>query len=257
MATSSLRRNPMAGLTVNVIARTGVPAGEAVTAALAARSLRVLREIDPVFDVDLYQTVGDALPDGAGVEQALASNIRQILVPPTEKSIEAALIDCRRSPDAAGGVYPLSLPRQIILYSDAGDLKVMIGFGGTSRTGSFSCTFADESLISLALKLVQGLADIWDSRVTVLYRRTESSPQFNVPGDAIVGSCTYFGPELPIKETQLPPSVEAFPYQDGTIVIQKNLSTPLTVEDIRSIRAAAGLPTERPEIPLPKGFRRL
>jgi hypothetical protein len=51
--------------------------------------------------------------------------------------------------------------------------------------------------------------------------------------------------------------VEAFPYQDGTIVIQKNLSTPLTVEDIRSIRAAAGLPTERPDIHLPKGFRRL
>ncbi len=143
------------------------------------------------------------------------------------------------------------------LYSPAGDVKVVVSFGGTSGSGAFACAFADESLISLASKLVQGLADIWDSRVTVLYRRTESSPQFNVPGDAIVGSCTYFGPELPIKETQLPPSVEAFPYQDGTIVIQKNLSTPLTVEDIRSIRAAAGLPTERPEIPLPKGFRRL
>ena len=154
-------------------------------------------------------------------------------------------------------MYPLSLPRQITLYSDAGDVRVAISFGGTSGSGAFVCTFADETLISLSLKLVQGLTDIWDSRITVLYRRTESSPQFNVPGDAIVGSCTYFGPELPIKETQLPPSVEAFPYQDGTIVIQKNLSTPLTVEDIRSIRAAAGLPTERPDIHIPKGFRRL
>lgn len=257
MPTSSLRRNSTAGLTVKVIPRKGAPESEAVTAALVARSLRLLRDIDPVFDVDLYQTVGDALPDGAGVEQALASNIRQILVPPTEKSIEAALIERRRSPDATGGMYPISLGRHMTLYSPAGDVKVVVSFGGTSGSGAFACAFADESLISLASKLVQGLADIWDSRVTVLYRRTESSPQFNVPGDAIVGSCTYFGPELPIEETQLPPSVEAFPYQDGTIVIQKNLSTPLTVEDIRSIRAAAGLPTERPEIPLPKGFRRL
>ena len=257
MPASSLRRNPMSGLTVNVIGRKRPPEAESVTAALAARSLQFLRELDPVFDVDFYQTVGDPLPDGAGVEQALGSNIRQILVPPTEESIEAALVERRHSPHATDGVYPLSLPRQMTLYSDAGDVRVAIGFGGTSGAGKFVCAFADESLISLASKLVQGLADIWDSRVTVLYRRTESSPQRNVPGDAIVGSCTYFGPELPIKETQLPPSVEAFPYHDGTIVIQKNLSTPLTVEDIRSIRAAAGLPTERPEIPLPKGFRRL
>lgn len=257
MSASSLRRNPMSGLTVNVIGRKGPPEAESVTAALAARSLQFLRELDPVFDVDFYQTVGDPLPDGAGVEQALGSNIRQILVPPTEESIEAALVERRRSPDATDGVYPLSLPQHMTLYSDAGDVRVVISFGGTSGAGAFVCAFADESLISLSLKLVQGLTDIWDSRVTVLYRRTESSPQYNVPGDAIVGSCTYFAPELPIEETQLPPSVEAFPYQDGTIVIQKNLSTPLAAEDIRSIRAAAGLPTERPDIHIPKGFRRL
>ena len=64
----------------------------------------------------------------------------------------------------------------------------MIGFGGTSRIDSFSCTIADESLIALALRVVRGQADIWASRVTVLYHRTESSPQRNVPGDAIVGS---------------------------------------------------------------------
>ena len=143
------------------------------------------------------------------------------------------------------------------LYSDAGDVRVVIGFGGTSGSGAFVCTFANESLIALSLKLVQGLTDIWDSRVTVLYRRTESSPQRNVPGDAIIGSCTYFDPELPIDETQLPPSVEVLPHRDGTIVIQKDPSTPLTGDDIRSIRAAAGLPTERPDIQLPKGFRRL
>ena len=92
MPTSSLRRNPTVGLTVKVIPRKGAPESEAVTAALVARSLRLLRDIDPVFDVDLYQTVGDALPDGAGLEQALASNIRQILVPPTEK-IDRSRID--------------------------------------------------------------------------------------------------------------------------------------------------------------------
>ncbi len=87
----------------------------------------------------------------------------------------------------------------------------MIGFrGGTSRTDSFSCTFADESLIALALRVVRGQADIWASRVTVLYHRTESSPQRNVPGDAIVGSCTYFGLELLIDETQLPPQGGGF-----------------------------------------------
>ena len=64
----------------------------------------------------------------------------------------------------------------------------MIGFGGTSRIDSFSCTIADESLIALALRVVRGQADIWASRVTVLYHRTESSPQRNVPGDAIVGN---------------------------------------------------------------------
>ncbi len=131
--TSSLRRNPTAGLTVKVIPRKGSPESEAVTAALVARSLRLLRDIDPVFDVDLYQTVGDALPDGAGVEQALASNLRQILVPPTEKSIEAALIERRRSPDATGGMYPLSLGRHMTLYSPAGDVKVVVSFGGAPQ----------------------------------------------------------------------------------------------------------------------------
>ncbi len=32
----------------------------------------------------------------------------------------------------------------------------MIGFGGTSRIDSFSCTIADESLIALALRVVRG-----------------------------------------------------------------------------------------------------
>ena len=68
---SSLRRNPMSGLTVNVIGRKRPPEAESVTAGLATRSLQFLRELDPVFDVDFYQTVGDPLPDGAGVEQAL------------------------------------------------------------------------------------------------------------------------------------------------------------------------------------------
>ena len=67
---SSLRRNPMSGLTVNVIGRKRPPEAESVTAVLATRSLQFLRELDPVFDVDFYQTVGDPLPDGAGVEQA-------------------------------------------------------------------------------------------------------------------------------------------------------------------------------------------
>ena len=247
----------MSGLTVNVIGRKRPPEAESVTAVLATRSLQLLRELDPVFDVDFYQTVGDPLPDGAEVEQALGSNIGQILVPPTEKSIEAALVEARRSPHATGGVYPLSLPRQMTLYSDAGDVRVVISFGGTAGSGAFVCTFADETLISLSLKLVQGLTDIWNSRVTVLYRRTESSPQRNVPGDAIIGSCTYFGPELPLDKTQLPPSVEILPHRDGTIAIQRDPRIPMAAEDIRSIRAAAGLPTERPDIHLPKGFRRL
>ncbi|MGW6655351.1 hypothetical protein [Rhodococcus sp. NPDC055024] len=92
------------------------------------------------------------------------------------------------------------------------------------------------------------MADIWDAPTAVLYRDAELTPQYNVPGDATVGSCTYFGPEMPINETQIPPTVEAFPYKKGTIVIQHDPRAPLVADDIRSIRAAAGLPTERPEV---------
>ncbi|CAJ0557283.1 unnamed protein product, partial [Mesorhabditis spiculigera] len=141
-------------LTVKVIPRKGAPESEAVTAALVARSLRLLRDIDPVFDVDLYQTVGDA-PDGAGLRASLGVEYPSDPCTSDGKIDQAALIERRRSPDATGGMYPLSLGRHMTLYSPAGDAKVV------------------------------GLADIWDSRVTVLYRRTESSPQFNVPGDAI------------------------------------------------------------------------
>ncbi|MGR6520195.1 hypothetical protein ACU5JM_00970 (plasmid) [Rhodococcus erythropolis] len=95
----------------------------------------------------------------------LASNVRQVLVPATEESIETALIEKRRSRHTAGGMYPLSLPRDISLYSNAGDIHVAAGFGGTAGTGSFICTFADESRITLALNLVQGLTDIWDARL--------------------------------------------------------------------------------------------
>lgn len=128
-------------------------------------------------------------------------------------------------------------------------------FGGTSGTGSFICTFADESRITLALNLVQGLTDIWDAPTAVLYRRAESRVQRYVPGGATIGSCTYLGQEFPVDETRLPPTVEAFPYRDGTVVIQRDLSAPLTADDIRSIRVAASLPTERREIRLPKGSR--
>ncbi|NMM91958.1 hypothetical protein B2J88_48140 [Rhodococcus sp. SRB_17] len=250
---------------MKAMARKAPPDAEPVTAALATRSLQFLRGIDPVFEVDLYRSVGDALPDEVTVEQALASNVRQILVPPTEESIEAALIASRRSPDATGGIYPLSFGHQLRLFTNGGNIRVLIGFGGTSGAGSLLCTFtwpypggfAHESMTSLSLKLVQGLTDIWDAHTTVLYRDAELTPQYNVPGGATVGSCTYFGPELPIDETQLPPTVEASPYRDGTTVIQRDPSTPLTADDIRSIRAAAGLPTERPEVRLPKGSRRL
>ncbi|OYD60888.1 hypothetical protein BDB13_5784 [Rhodococcus sp. OK302] len=247
----------MDGLTLRAISSKGPPAAEIVTAALVVRSLQLLRDIDPVFGVDLYQSVGDDLPDDATVEQMLASNVRQVLVPPTEESIEAALIESRRSPYAAGGMFPLSLRRHISLYSDAGDIHVLAVFGDNSGAGSFVCTFADESRITLALRLVQGLTDIWDAHTAVLYRRAESPVQRYVPGGATIGSCTYLGQEFPIDETQLPPTVEAFPYRDGTVVIQRDLSAPLASDDIRSIRAAASLPTERPEIRLPKGSRRV
>ena len=255
MPSTSLLRTMTDGLTLRAISPEGPPASESVTAALVVRSLQLLRDIDPVFGVDLYQSVGDDLPPEATVEQILASNVRQILVPPTEESIEASLIEKRRSRHATGGMYPLSLPQHISLYSHAGDIRVVAGFGGTSGTGSFICTFADESRITLALNLVQGLTDIWDAPTAVLYRRAESRLQRYVPGGATIGSCTYLGQEFPVDETQLPPTVEASPYRDGTVVIQRDLSAPLTADDIRSIRAAASLPTERREIRLPKGSR--
>ena len=221
MSASSLRRDPTSGLTLKVMARKGPPEAESVTAALAARSLQFLRELDPVFDVDMYRAVRNDLPDGVTVEQALASNGGRILTLQAEDSLEAAMIESRKSPDAAGGIYPLSFGHQLRLFTDNGNIEILIGFGGTAGAGSLLCTFiwpypggfADESLISLSLKLVQGMADIWDAPTAVLYRDAELTPQYNVPGDATVGSCTYFGPEMPINETQIPPTVEAFPYK--------------------------------------------
>lgn len=95
MPSTSLRRTMTDGLTLRAISPEGPPASESVTAALVVRSLQLLRDIDPVFGVDLYQSVGDDLPPEATVEQILASNVRQILVPPTEESIETALIEKR------------------------------------------------------------------------------------------------------------------------------------------------------------------
>ena len=86
------------------MARKGPPEAESVTAALATRSLQFLRELDPVFDVDMYRSRRDELPDGVAVEQALASNDGRVLTPQTEASLEAAMIESRKSPDAAGGM---------------------------------------------------------------------------------------------------------------------------------------------------------
>ncbi|MFF1553151.1 hypothetical protein ACFVX3_19165 [Rhodococcus erythropolis] len=103
MPSTSLRRTMMDGLTLRAISPEGPPVAESVTAALVVRSLQLLRDIDSVFGVDLYQSVGDDLPPEATVEQILDSNVRQILVPPTEESIEASLIEKRRSRHATGG----------------------------------------------------------------------------------------------------------------------------------------------------------
>ncbi len=62
MQSTSLRRTMMDGLTLRAISPEGPPASESVTAALVVRSLQLLRDIDPVFGVDLYQSVGDDLP---------------------------------------------------------------------------------------------------------------------------------------------------------------------------------------------------
>lgn len=121
---------------------------------------------------------------------------------------------CAVLPHVARASDPVSKEQMINLSDQKGSRGHDRFRGGTSRIDSFSCTIADESLIALALRVVQGLADIWDSRVTVLYHRTESSPQRNVPGDAIVGSCTYFGLELLIDETQLPPQGGGFSVQE-------------------------------------------
>ena len=83
---------------MNVIGRKRPPEAESVTAVLATRSLQFLRELDPVFDVDFYQTVGIHSPTAPGSSRPWGTNIRQILVPPTQKSIEAALVEARHSP---------------------------------------------------------------------------------------------------------------------------------------------------------------
>ncbi|OFV74739.1 hypothetical protein RERY_46390 [Rhodococcus erythropolis] len=49
------------------------------------------------------------------------------------------------------------------------------------------------------------------------------------------------------------PRVETFPHKDGTIV-QRGPSVPLVGGGIRGVRAAAGLPTERPEVRRFQGF---
>lgn len=90
----------------------------------------------------------------------------------------------------------------------------MIGFGGYLTHRLVLLHLCRRIADCAGVKVVQGLADIWDSRVTVLYHRTESLPQRNVPGDAIVGSCTYFGLELLIDETQLPPQGGGFSVQE-------------------------------------------
>lgn len=123
MSASSLRRDPTSGLTVKVMARKGPPDAESVTAALAARSLQFLRKFDPVFDVDMYRSLGDELPDGVAVEQALALNGGQVLTPQTVTSLEAAMIESRKSPDAAGGIYPLSFGHQLRLFTDDGNRR--------------------------------------------------------------------------------------------------------------------------------------
>ena len=61
MPSTSLRRTMTDGLTLRAISPEGLPASESVTAALVVRSLQLLRDIDPVFGVDLYQSVGDDL----------------------------------------------------------------------------------------------------------------------------------------------------------------------------------------------------
>ena len=62
MPSTSLLRTMTDGLTLRAISSEGPPASESVTAALVVRSLQLLRDIDPVFGVDLYQSVGDDLP---------------------------------------------------------------------------------------------------------------------------------------------------------------------------------------------------
>lgn len=141
MSASSLRRDPASGLTVKVMARKGPPEAESVTAVLAARSLQFLRKLDPVFDVDMYRSVRNDLPDGVTVEQALALNGGRILTPQAEGLLEAAMIESRKSPDAAGGIYPLSFGHQLRLFTDNGNIEILIGFGSTAGAGSLLCTF--------------------------------------------------------------------------------------------------------------------
>ncbi|XGU18727.1 hypothetical protein ACETU7_24700 [Rhodococcus sp. 3Y1] len=143
----------------------------------------------------MYRAVRNDLPDGVTVEQALASNGGRILTLQAEDSLEAAMIESRKSPDAAGGIYPLSFGHQLRLFTDNGNIEILIGFGVRQEQVPYFAPssgrtrgFADESLISLSLKLVQGMADIWDAPTAVLYRDAELTPQYNVPGDATVGT---------------------------------------------------------------------
>lgn len=90
----------------------------------------------------MYRAVRNDLPDGVTVEQALASNGGRILTLQAEDSLEAAMIESRKSPDAAGGIYPLSFGHQLRLFTDNGNIEILIGFGGgTAGAGSLLCTF--------------------------------------------------------------------------------------------------------------------
>ena len=169
------------------MARKGPPEAESVTAVLAARSLQFLRKLDPVFDVDMYRSVRNDLPDGvtvragSGIEwwaDPHASGRR----PPrgrNDRRAESLLMPQAGFTHSHSGI-------KLRLFTDNGNIEILIGFGGTAGAGSLLCTFiwpypggfADESLISLSLKLVQGMADIWDAPTAVLYRDAELTPQY-------------------------------------------------------------------------------
>lgn len=247
------------------MARKGPPEAESVTAVLAARSLQFLRKLDPVFDVDMYRSVRNDLPDGVTVEQALALNGGRILTPQAEGLLEAAMIESRKSPDAAGGIYPLSFGHQLRLFTDNGNIEILIGFGSTAGAGSLLCTFiwpypggfADESLISLSLKLVQ----VWPISGTLPRPCSTGMRSSHLSTTCPATQRWAVAPTSALRcrstKRRSHPLSKLFRTREGAIVIQRDPRAPLVADDIRSIRAAVGLLTERPEVRLPKGSRRL